>query len=45
VGITLEDYDAEVAACVREHAEMKHPGPEATAEAGGAGAGACEIDG
>ena len=42
VGIMAEEYDAEVAACVREHAE-KHPGFETDAgvggEAGGAGAG------
>ena len=55
VGVTLEEYDAEVAACVREYAE-KHPSPAAGggggggAKAGGegrggAGAGAGEIDG
>jgi len=48
VGIMAEEYDAEVAACVREHAE-KPPAPEAGAgaagEAGGELAGACEIDG
>jgi hypothetical protein len=45
----MEDYDAEVAACGREHAEMTNSSPEAGvgvgAEAGGAGAGACEIYG
>jgi len=49
VGVTMEEYDADVAACVREHAAMTDPGPEAGAggggEAGGAGAGACEING
>jgi hypothetical protein len=48
VGITMEEYNAEVAACVREHAE-KPPAPEAGAGGGGgargAGAGAREIDG
>jgi len=44
----MEEYNAEVAACVREHAE-KPPAPEAGAGGGGgargAGAGAREIDG
>ena len=46
VGITMEEYDAEVAACVREHAE-KHLGPETEAGVGGegGGAGAVEIAG
>ena len=50
VGITMEENDAEVAACVREHAE-KRLGPEGGAgaggegEVGGGGAGAGEIDG
>jgi len=46
VGITIEEYDAEVAACVREHAE-KHPGPETVAGVGGEGGGegAVEIAG
>jgi hypothetical protein len=53
VGIMKEEYDAEVAACVREYAK-KQPGPDgsgAGGEAGGggggagAGAGAGEMDG
>jgi len=48
LGITMEDYDAEAAACVREHADMSHPGSEAGARGGGgageAGAGADETD-
>ena len=47
VGVMMEEYDAEVAACVMEHAEMTHRGAEAGAgggvKAGGAGAGAYEI--
>ena len=44
VGITMEEYDAEVAACVREHAE-KHPSPEAGGGDVGRGVGSGEIGG